>query len=219
MKNKKMVYIAGAVIVILTIWILYSFVSTRNIEEPRYKVVSTTNEYEIREYESYIIAETTIKNARDSNDAANKGFPIIANYIFGNNTKADKIAMTTPVNTEQGVSEKIAMTAPVNTQQENSDGVYRISFIMPSKYTLETLPQPNDKRVVINEIPVHTMAVKSYSWSNSEKKVEKLKKEFIEKLSNESITIVGTPLVSRYNPPFTIPFMLRNEIQIKVTLP
>jgi len=202
--------------VILVGWFLYSWLSVRNIEEPTYSVLNTAEGYEIREYDSYIIAETTIEGAKDRSDAATKGFPIIAGYIFGDNISENKIAMTAPVNTEEADSEKIAMTVPVNTEEYEGDGVYKISFVMPSKYTLDTLPRPNDSRVLIREVSSYKVAVRRFTWLAKEAAVKKQEGLLLSALGRDNIETMGEINIARYNPPWTIPFMLRNEVQVKI---
>ena len=208
-------------------WFLYSWLPVRSIEKPVYSVMSEADGYEIREYAPYIIAETIISGAKSRDDAAQKGFPIVAGYIFGDNTTKDKIAMTAPVNTEVDDSEKIAMTvpvntekiamtAPVNTEAEDTEGTYKISFVMPSKYTLNTLPTPNDSRVELREVPARKVAVKRFSWSNSESTFKKQEAEFLAALARDDVETVGVVNIARYNVPWTIPFMLRNEVQIEI---
>lgn len=226
--NKRTMNIILIIVgVVLFGWFLYSWLPVRNIEEPKYTVVSEASGYEIREYASYIVAETIVSGAENKDEAARKGFPIIAGYIFGDNTKKDKIAMTVPVNTEERTSEKIAMTAPVNTEKiamtvpVNTEKVqesntYKISFVMPSKYTLETLPEPNDKRVELREVPARKVAVRRFSWTTSESAFKKHETELLEALRRDDIETVGAVNVARYNTPWTIPFMLRSEVQIEV---
>lgn len=226
--NKKTMYTLLIILgVALVIWFLYSWLSVRAIEEPKYKVITSADGYEIREYASHIIAETKISNAESRDDAVRKGFPIIAGYIFGDNKSKDKIAMTAPVNTESSDSEKIAMTAPVNTEkiamtvpvnteQAEATGTYKISFVMPSKYTLDTLPTPNDNRVTLKEIPAHKVAVKKFTWLAKESTVKKQEEALLSALSRDGIETVGSINLARYNPPWTIPFMLRNEIQVEI---
>jgi hypothetical protein len=199
--------------VVLVVWLLYTWLPVGNIEEPKYTLISQENGYEIREYEDYILAETTINGAENRDEASRKGFSIIAGYIFGDNIKKDKISMTVPVNTE-----KIDMTMPVNTEEEADSGAYNVSFVMPSKYTLETLPEPNDKRVKLREVPAHKVAVRRFSWTTSESAFTKNEAELLKALSRDGVDTVGAVNVARYNTPFTIPFMLRNEVHIEVKL-
>ncbi len=209
-------YILIASGLVLVVWFLYSWLSVRNIEEPKYEVASIADDYEIREYDSYIIAETTITGAKDRDEAARKGFPVVAGYIFGDNTAKDKIAMTVPVNTEQSNSEKIAMTVPVNTEPEETKGTYKISFVLPSEYTIDTLPTPNDSRVMIKEVPSRKIAVRKFTWSASESTVSKNEQALLSALGRDGIETVGAVNIARYNPPWTIPFMLRNEVQVEI---
>ncbi len=215
-KKKTMNIILIVIGVLLVGWFLYSWLPVLNIEEPKYALVSEVNGYEIREYAPYIIAETTISGAENRDDAAQKGFPVVAGYIFGDNTKKDKIAMTVPVNTEESTSEKISMTAPVNTEEEAESGAYKISFVMPSGYTLETLPEPNDKRVELREVPARKVAVRMFSWTTSESAFKKHEAELLEALARDGLEIVGAVNTARYNTPWTIPFMLRSEVQVEI---
>ncbi len=201
---------------VLLLWFLYSWLSVRSIEEPKYAVIRETVDYEIREYAAYIIAETTVTGVSTRDEAARKGFPIVAGYIFGDNTSTSKLAMTVPVNTEGVSSEKIAMTAPVNTEREEARDSYKISFVMPRGYTVATLPQPNDHRVRLVEVPSRKMAVRKFSWSNSEKNIKKQEIELSAALSRDGVETVGIINIARYNPPWTIPFMLRSEVQIPI---
>jgi hypothetical protein len=213
--------------IVLVVWLLYTWLPVGNIEEPKYTLISQSDGYEIREYAYYILAETTISGAENRDEASRKGFSIIAGYIFGDNIKKDKISMTVPVNTEESTSEKIAMTAPVNTEkiamtmpvnteEEADSGAYNVSFVMPSKYTLETLPEPNDKRVKLREVPAHKVAVRRFSWTTRESAFKKHEEELLKALSRDGVETVGAVNVARYNTPFTIPFMLRNEVHIEV---
>lgn len=215
MKKKTMNITLIIIGVALVGWFLYSWLPVRNIEEPKYTTVSKAGDYEIREYARYIIAETTITGAKDRSDAASKGFPIIAGFIFGDNIKKDKIAMTVPVNTQAGTSEKIAMTAPVNTEEAES-GAYRISFVMPSEYTLETLPQPNDTRVELREVPARKVAVRRFSWTTSDSAFRKHEAQLLKALARDRVVTVGAVNAARYNTPWTMPFMLRSEVQVEV---
>jgi len=86
-------------------------------------------------------------------NAIERGFNVLANFIFGNNTSRQKIEMTTPVQARP--AEKIAMTTPVTVTMS---GQYVVAFIMPASYTLDTLPLPTDPRIRFSAVPEHTAA-------------------------------------------------------------
>ncbi len=202
------------VLVLFLLWTIGSWIAIRNIEEPKYEVLSQKNGYEIRMYDPYIVAETNVKGSY--NETLREGFKNIADYIFGNNTKAQKIAMTAPVlNSEEGdVSEKIAMTVPVISEGDSKER--KISFVMPSKYTLETLPKPNTDLVTLREVPGRKVAVLKYTWYSSAKRVEAKKKILEAKLNEDGIENVSDFYSALYNPPFSMPFVLRNEILVDI---
>lgn len=203
------------IVVILLIWTIGSWMTIRNLEEPAHSVISKEDGYEIRMYEPYIIAETTVDGSYD--EALNQGFRNIADYIFGNNTRSEKVAMTAPVieSDNQDLSEKIAMTVPV-LNEENPDSKRVISFVMPSKYTLETLPKPNTDYVTLKEIPARKVAVLQFTWYASEKRVEKKKNILAQKLTDADIEIASNFSSAYYNPPLSMPLLLRNEILVEI---
>lgn len=206
--------VLGVVLVVLVIWSAYGYMSVRGIEKPEYTVIEKKGTYEIRRYESYIVAETYATG--DFKDSLNKGFSRIAGYIFGDNIKKEKIAMTVPVGERTTeTSEKIAMTVPVVSQDRGSNERI-ISFVMPRKYTLETLPVPKDERVTLRTIPARVVAVHSFSWSNDARTVAKQKAAFVEQLKKEGVTMLGAPEAAFYNPPWTPPYMLHSEIHIPI---
>jgi hypothetical protein len=187
-------------------------------EEPNYEVVKKYENFELRQYDSYIVAEMEVKSGFDQ--AAYSAFQTLFEYIDGNNVKQESIPMTAPVNQQpsDGEGEKIPMTAPVN--QVPVDGTasdsYMLSFVMPSYYTMETVPQPKDPRVQIREVPGKLMAVREYSGFWSERNYSKNEKTLFESLDREGIEATGTPVYARYNPPFTLWFERRNEVMIEV---
>lgn len=181
------------------------------VSEPKYTIEKKTDHYEIRLYEPTIVAETSIEASFE--EAGNKAFRILADYIFGNNKSQAKIAMTAPVS-QQAASEKIAMTAPV-TQAKSSQGQL-VQFTMPDNYTLDTLPVPNDARVLIRQVPARKVAVHSYSGSWSESRYNAHLKEFNDQLLKDGVTTVGEPIFARFNSPFQLWFLRRNEIWLEV---
>tara|TARA_B100000700_G_scaffold300073_1_gene367772 strand:- start:70 stop:708 length:639 start_codon:yes stop_codon:yes gene_type:complete len=202
--------------IIVLAFFLYSVLSVRNIEEPSYIVIDKKDGYEIRKYDSYIIAQTRIVGAPTRSMATNQGFSVIADYIFGNNTKRQTVAMTVPVNTQEVDYEKIAMTVPVNTEKGEGARSYTVSFVMPRLYTLKTLPLPNNAQVQLVQVPERRVAVKRFSWSNTEQTFLQKEQELLKELQRDGVTIVGPINIARYNPPWTLPFMLRNEVQIPI---
>jgi hypothetical protein len=158
-----------------------------------------------------IIAETYVGGSLKK--AGNEGFRRIYDYISGNNQKRQSVAMTAPVGQEAG-SKKIAMTAPVT--QENKNNKWRITFIMPEKYTLETLPEPNDDRVKLVEAPGRLMAAVKYSGTWSEGRYKKNKALLEEFIQRRGLTKAGAVVWARYDPPFMPWFLRRNEVLIPV---
>jgi len=177
-------------------------------ESPEYRVISKLGAIEIREYEPYLVAETTVDGSLD--DAGNRGFRILAKYIFGDNRGSQKIAMTAPVAQEKTEGTKIAMTTPVT--QERTGDRYTVRFMMPSELTREALPAPNDERITIREMPARTLAAIRYSGTWSKRNYEKHLEALYEALRAEGLEPTGEPTWARYNPPFTPWFMRRNEI-------
>jgi hypothetical protein len=205
-------YLSIAILGLLIIWAVGSYLVIRNIEEPKFTIVGSKDGYEIREYEPYIVAETDVIG--DYGKTTSKGFGIIADYIFGNNTSRSSIAMTAPV-LENKSSEKIAMTVPV-IDTEKDEGSRTISFVLPSEYTLETLPMPNNPQVTITQVSSRKAAILSFTWYPTAKRVEIKKKELQTLLKKDGLEIDGEIQVARYNPPLSMPFMLRNEIIIPI---
>ena len=128
-----------------------------NVEQPKYAAVQRINNIEIRDYAPMIVAETQVSGQQ--REAIGRGFRTIAPYIFGDNLSAQKIDMTAPVT--QQVGEKIAMTAPV-TQQGDGE-MWQVRFVMPSSYTMATLPKPKNPTVTLKEIPAIRLAVIRFS--------------------------------------------------------
>lgn len=179
-------------------------------EEPKYIIESKNDLYEVRNYESTLVAETRV----DANfeEAGNRAFKILADYIFGNNTIETKIEMTAPVS--QLKSKKIEMTAPVNLTK--NDTGFLVQFTMPAIFTLENIPKPNDERVQIREIPKRKVAVFSYSGSWSEDRYKEKLAEFQSALERDHVKTLGEPIFARFNSPFQLWFLRRNEIWVEV---
>lgn len=182
-----------------------------NVEEAKYHVVESHGAIEIRDYAPMIVAETEVKGERES--AINQGFRMIADYIFGNNIDAEKVEMTAPV-TQQG-SEKIAMTAPV-TQQGSNSGNWKVHFVMPSTYTIDTLPKPKNEAVRLKEIPAKRYAVIRFSGVGNSKRLAKETADLEAFVAQKNLKPIASPTFAFFNPPWTLPFLRRNEIMIEI---
>ena len=181
-----------------------------NVEKPDYKVIQTEQNIEIRQYEPMIIAEVEVDGKRE--DAIREGFRLIADYIFGNNTVQRDIAMTAPV--QQQESQKIAMTAPV--QQQSTGRSWQISFVMPSKYSMETFPEPKNDRVRLKGIMTKKFVVIKFSGTNSNENVTEHENQLMNYIEANQIKIIDSPKYAFYNAPWTLPFMRRNEVMIEI---
>jgi hypothetical protein len=179
-------------------------------EEPKFTVEKKGSRYEIRTYPDVLVAEMEIDG--DFENAGNAGFRILADYIFGNNQAKEKIDMTAPV--AQVKSEKIAMTAPVSMSASGQGFV--IQFTMPAKYTLNTLPSPNNPLVRLRLIPARRVAVHAYSGDWSRGNYEKHLEIFRSALTQDGLAAIGEPVFARFNPPFWPWFLRRNEIWIEL---
>jgi SOUL heme-binding protein len=198
--------IVGVALLAATLW--GPIVS--NVEQPQYKVVERSGNVEIRDYPPMIVAEADVRGER--RQAIGDGFRVIADYIFGNNTSAQKVPMTAPV-TQEG-NEKIAMTAPV-TQQTDGD-TWRVRFIMPSKYTMETLPKPNNPAVKLKEVAAKRFAVIRFSGIAGDDSLKRHTQELRDFLGAKKLAPLSPPTYAFYNPPWTLPFFRRNEVMIEI---
>lgn len=185
-------------------------------EEPSHTGERLTDNVELRRYGPRIAAETTV--AADEDSARNEGFRRLAGYIFGKNHTSDAIAMTAPVG-QQRAGTSIAMTAPVAQSAESSEAGsgWVIRFFMPSTWTMETLPAPDDDRVRLTEVPAETFAVLTFTGDRSPEAVEAKTAELRESLRAYGIEATGEPSAWFYDPPWTLPFRRRNEIAIPVS--
>lgn len=210
---KLLLIVILILLLVLAVWSVYGYLSVRGIEKPSYTVRMKADGYEIRVYEPYIVAETVVAGNMDA--ALEEGFRRIAGYIFGGNTTQESIAMTVPVGERASTSENIAMTVPVLSGGDARERV--ISFVMPKKYTLDTLPIPRDGRVTLRSVPSRTVAALSFSWSTSAKTVTLKKAELAALLARDGVATAGEEEVAFYNPPGTPPFMLHSEILIPIS--
>jgi SOUL heme-binding protein len=185
-------------------------------DEPPHTVVVRDGAFEIRDYAPQIAAEVEVDGSMSR--AGNSGFRPLAGYIFGGNTARDgegssEIAMTTPVT--QTRSQEIAMTSPV-TQSMQAGGSWRVAFIMPTEWTMETLPVPNDPRVTLTEIPARRMAVIRFSGGPSDARFAEKADELTAYLTEHGHEMLGEPVYARYDPPWVPTPFRRNEVMIEI---
>lgn len=182
----------------LIISLVTSVITTQAIaiEEPVYQVEKAweAEQIEIRAYAPRVMAVTGMDEDSDG------GFRVLAGYIFGGNAEEEKIAMTAPV-------------------QQSMAGDKEMAFMMPAEYALEDLPQPEDQRVSFREAPAYTAAVIQFSGWASPEKADENWQQLRRFLIAEGIDITGEPTLNQYNPPWTLPFLRRNEIIVPVAFP
>ena len=181
-----------------------------HVEQPNYQIISSDRNIEIRQYPPMIIAKVISQGERKA--AINQGFKVLADYIFGNNIQNQSLSMTAVVTLDK--SEKIAMTAPV-TQKSHGEN-WLTYFIMPKKYAFETLPRPNNAEVVLEEVSAKKMAVIRFSGTNTNPNILKHENQLISYLQEKRMQALSLPAYAFYNPPWTLPFLRRNEVMIEI---
>ena len=190
--------------------------AARRTKEPRYEVIHAAGAMEIREYAPMIVAEVEV--AGDMAVAGNRGFQPLAGYIFGDNRRVDgdasaTIAMTAPVIQER--SQSIAMTAPVMQGGDRNDR-WRVAFVMPEEWTLETLPAPTNPGVHLRAIQPRRMAVIRFSGGASESRFRQKASQLMAFLAERGMEPVGNPVYARYDPPRVPAPFRRNEVMIEI---
>jgi hypothetical protein len=183
------------------------------VEEPPFTVVLQDGAFELRDYPSLIVAEVTVSGGQK--EAANRGFRLLAGYIFGGNSRRQSIAMTAPV-AQEPAGERIAMTAPVS-QTRDAD-TWRVRFTMPGRYSLADLPAPNDPRVSLKAAPAGRFAVLRFSGLAEPNAVDGKIAALGVWVSAHHLRAVGPASLAQYNPPWTLWFMRRNEVMIPVNI-
>jgi len=184
---------------------------SNKVEQAKYDVVESQGDIQIRDYAPMIVAEAEVSGERK--EAINKGFRIIADYIFGNNAPKQNVAMTAPV--IQQPAEKIAMTAPVT--QEGTGSSWKVRFVMPASYTMATLPKPNNNAVKLEKIPGKRFAVIRFSGMAGEDSLKEHTDALNAFIRDKKLEPLSQATYAFFNPPWTLPFMRRNEIMVEVS--
>ncbi len=181
-------------------------------EEQKYDVKRMFDGWEIRRYPAHLVAEVDVHGPFD--EAVNRGFRILAGFIFGENTGRTKVAMTAPV-VQELAAEKISMTAPVVQESDGDEHV--VAFVMPAEYTMETLPHPTDSKVRIREVPASLAAVRRFSGRSSEEKFADQLAGLLSRLQEHpELVLIGSPRYARFDPPWKPGFLRRNEVIVPV---
>ena len=196
--NKILIFITIIILLLLSANFMWGRSNTM-LETPKYKLIKKLKSFEIREYEAMIIARTLVSS--DYSDAASMGFRRVANYIFGDNDKDMKIAMTAPV----------LLNSPVDAEDE-----YEISFMMPSVYNKKTLPNPNSSNVEILDRNLGLIACVSFGGWATKAKVKKYHQMLDDWIKSEGIQAVGKFYVAQYNSPWALPPLRHNEILVRI---
>lgn len=189
--------------------------AARAADEPPHTVVLEDGPVQIRDYAAMIMAQVEVNG--DMARAGNAGFRPLAGYIFGGNSARDggndEIAMTAPV--IQTPSQNIDMTAPVTQTMTGTDS-WRVSFVMPPEWTMDTLPVPDDPDVTLSEVPARRMAVIRFTGGANDEHFAEKTAQLRTWLSTHGYEVIGEPLYARYDPPWVPTFFRRNEVMLEI---
>lgn len=214
----------AAALAVASIWLLVAPAASAQmfqLEEPAFDILKRVAKFELRSYKPIVVAEVVVQG--DVATAGKEGARLVKDYIFreGANEPVDashkdreKISMTLPVTMEKA-PEKISMTVPVTMESSAGSG-YRLHFVMPSKYTLQTLPKPADPRVTLREIPAQKVAAVRFSKFTTEATIAAQTGLLQNWMAEQGLKAIGKPQFARYDPPFVPPLLRRSEILIAV---
>lgn len=214
----------AAALAVATMWLLVTPAATAqmfSLEEPPFDILKKTSEFELRSYPPMIVAEVLVQGDLDT--AGKTGSRLVKDYIFREGAQetaaADQkdretISMTVPVTMEK-TPEKISMTVPVTMESTAGSG-YRLHFVMPSKYTMQTLPKPADPRVTLREVPAQKVAAIRFSKFSTEATIAEQTTLLQAWIAQQGLKAVGKAQFARYDPPFVPPLLRRSEILITV---
>jgi len=194
----KLIWILGGVAILVIAGCAALAARSANVEQPPYTSVTLDGDFELRDYSELTVAEVTTTGGRQS--AVSAGFGPLAGYIFAKEREGEKIAMTAPV-----------------TQTPQADGDWTVRFIMPSQYTLDTLPRPAGSSVRLQTLPPRRMAAVRFSGVTTDEMIAEQEARLLAWMQTQGLTPAGTPTYAYYNDPFTPGFMRRNEVLVPVT--
>jgi len=165
-------------------------------EQPDYKLILSKGNIEIRDYPFMIVAEVEVAGQR--REAIREGFKKLAGYIFGNNVSQTKMAMTIPV------------------MQQKDRNAWKVRFVMAKKYTMETLPKANGREVVLVPLEKRRFAVIRFAGTPEDEKLKRQTEKLEAYIASEKLICLGEPMYAFYNPPWTLPFLRRNEVMMEI---
>ncbi len=190
-----------------------SLFGVRTVEEAGYVVIDSSGDIELRDYAPMVVVETFVK--ADFDDAGNRAFGKLFAYISGENRAQQEIEMTAPVVASQDeTGESIEMTAPV-IADKGATG-WRFAFVLPARYTLDSAPLPLRDDVRLRALEPRRIAVLTYSGLRSERKFEHNTTRLNDWLAGKGLEALSGPSYAGYDPPWTLPFLRRNEVMITV---
>lgn len=184
-------------------------------EQPSYTASQQSGMLEVRQYPALIAAEVSVSGDRET--AVRAGFRLLAGYIFGGNVASQSIAMTAPVVQAPTKGQSIAMTAPVMQSGDGKD--WTVRFIMPKAYTMQTLPKPKNPEVKLVPLKPASFAAIRFSGMAREPDIQRKTKELEDYMSARNLKAAGPAALARYDPPWTLSMMRRNEILIPIANP
>ena len=202
---KKIAYIVVGIFGLVLAWMGASVLTERGVQEPSYVLEKATDGYEIRLYEPYLVAEVEVPASTE--DPLGVGYRTLSKYIRGANQGKRKIDMTIPVLKQEQIGEKIPMNKP---------GVTKVAFVLPKGFTLETAPLPENQDIRIREIPARRVAVIIFSGYATNTLMDEKRMELTSLLARDGVKLLGAFLMAYYNPPWTPPFMRRNEVMFAI---
>jgi hypothetical protein len=176
-------------------------------EQPRHRVVQREGAAELRQYEPMLLAEVSVPGER--NAAAGDGFGLLARSIFGGSQLRESIAMTAPV-----------IQAPAAaTPAEGAVPRWTVAFMLPSSYTLDTVPRPLDERVQFRFVPGEHRAALRFSGFSTAANLEQHREQLLAFVHQRGLVMLGEPAMAFYDDPFTLPWNRRNEWWVAVQAP
>jgi hypothetical protein len=200
-------------LVLIALLVSFTLIGSRAlaIEEPKFTLVLNEGLFQIRDYQAAVVAEVVVTG--DQGEAVSKGFRLLADYIFGGNKRRQSIAMTAPV-AQQRTRQEIGPAAPAISTGRTASWLVR--FTMPSSYSLDQLPAPNNPKVKLNALPPARFAVERFSGLATRRSVAVKTAELDGFLRTHGLHAIGPVVLAQYDPPWTLWFMRRNEVMIPV---